>query len=249
MSENQGKDPILEKKSSRRQFLKNSSIAVGGLLVGGGIGNLLTKEKVVEKEVVSHNHSVSPAHNYGDAWQFFTRKEDFDILSHASETIFPEDELGPGAIALGVPYYIDKQLASPWAIHADDYRKKPLLPGETPLNRNQIMLDGIRKIQEVSEKDYGSDFIKLEEEQKIGILAKFEAGEVEMKGVTSREFFSLLRSLTIEGCYCDPLYGGNKNMDGWRMKEFPGAQMAYIQYVDKEEFVKIDPLSLSDHQH
>ena len=46
------------------------------------------------------------------------------------------------------------------------------------------------------------------------------------------------------------MYGGNKDMAGWKMKNFPGHQMNYMNVLEKDEFVKIDPMSLnSQHQH
>ena len=52
------------------------------------------------------------------------------------------------------------------------------------------------------------------------ILTAFQKGDIEMVGVTSAFFFALLRAATLEGAYSDPMYGGNRNMDGWRMKGF-----------------------------
>ena len=34
---------------------------------------------------------------------------------------------------------------------------------------------------------------------------------------------------------------GNNNMDGWRMKEYPGAQMAYTYLMTSETFEKVPP--------
>lgn len=31
------------------------------------------------------------------------------------------------------------------------------------------------------------------------------------------------------------------------MKEFPGAQSAYINEIEEEDFIKMDPVSLSDY--
>jgi len=47
---------------------------------------------------------------------FFTNDREFQIIANATERIFPKDDLGPGAIDLGVPYFIDNQLAV-WAGH------------------------------------------------------------------------------------------------------------------------------------
>lgn len=64
------------------------------------------------------------------------------------------------------------------------------------------------------------------------------------------DFFQELKQATMEGAYSDPLYGGNKDLEGWKMKEYPGAQMSYGQQIDSEEFVQtdLDMVSLIDYQ-
>lgn len=81
------------------------------------------------------------------------------------------------------------------------------------------------------------------------ILTAFQKGEVKLNGVTSSFFFTLLRSATLEGAYSDPIYGGNNNMDGWKMKNFPGHQAAYINVIESDKFQKIKPQSLSSMDH
>ena len=72
---------------------------------------------------------------------------------------------------------------------------------------------------------------------------------MELKGVSSAHFFGVLRTATIEGAYADPLYGGNANMEGWKMKNFPGHQMSFLDIIEKE-FTKIEPMALnSQHKH
>src|SRR4051794_10724982 len=111
--EEKEKSQIKEHNQSRRNFLKDSGLTVGSLIIGGAIGNFITRKPESVKTTTST--SVQPRHmiDHSDALQFFTRKEDFNTLSAAVECIFPEDEHGPGAIGLGAPYYIDKTLASP----------------------------------------------------------------------------------------------------------------------------------------
>lgn len=238
----------IEVDSSRRKFLRNTGIATGGVVGGAILGGLISNPfKSEETAVVSTNDSAPVTNAYTEAMQFFTRKEDLDTLAAASEVIFPEDENGPGAIGLGAPYYIDKQLASPWGSNTDDYMKRPFRAGESPLNREDTMLQGLRKLNEVSQSKEKVNFLDLEEDAQIEILQSFEAGEVEMNLISSAGFFAMLRQLTIEGCYADPLYGGNKDMGGWRMKEFPGAYMSFTDVVEAKEFVKKEPMSLSDH--
>lgn len=240
---------MLEQKSSRRSFIKNSGLTVGGLVLGGSLGTLFTK-KGTTSEVVTHTETATTV-DFTEALQFFNRQTDFNAISAAMEVIYPEDSNGPGALSLGANYFLDKQLAGAWGINSDDYRKAPFQPGETPLNNGQIFIEGARKLNEVAKSNYDANgFSALEEDQKIEVLKKFEAGEIEMDLVSSKQFFTLLRSATLQGCFSDPLYGGNKNMAGWKMKEFPGAQMSYLQHAEKEEFIKIEPVALGGgHSH
>ncbi|MDR7080218.1 gluconate 2-dehydrogenase gamma chain [Neobacillus niacini] len=238
------KDSSLNKgvpDSSRRKFLKNTGIVTGGVVGGAVLGGFLGTFSTTTKTAVTQK-SV----NYTEALQFFKRKEDFDCLSAASESIFPEDENGSGAIALGVPYYIDKQLAGPWGKNAEEYRKFPFQEGESLLTRVDIFMIGLRKLNEISQLNKGVLFKDLTEEEKIRILQDCESGKLDMGKANSAIFFSLLKQSTIEGCFSDPLYGGNKNMEGWKMREFPGAQMSYINEI-KNDFKVIPPKSVSDH--
>ncbi|MFC2948066.1 gluconate 2-dehydrogenase subunit 3 family protein [Virgibacillus sediminis] len=232
-----------EKEVSRRKFLKSTGLTVGGLAVGSLFGGAFIGG-VKEKEVVKEVERKVP--NYTEALQFFTRKEDFEVLTAATEIIYPEDENGPGAIGLGVPYYIDKQLAGPWGKNSEDYMVKPFQEGDTPLTRGDIMLEGVRKLNEVSREKHKEVFGSLKEEEQIAILQGFESGNIKLALVSPVVFFTLLRNLTIEGCYSDPLYGGNKNMEGWKMKEYPGVHMSHIDVVESSEFVKKRQMSLSD---
>src|SRR5690625_3859827 len=101
-----GSDNGDSKDVSRRSFLKNTGIAAGGVIggavLGGVVGNSFRSDEKTGEV---------PKVDYSEARQFFKREEDFEVLSMITERIFPEEETGPGAIELGVPYYIDRQLA------------------------------------------------------------------------------------------------------------------------------------------
>src|SRR5690606_26553853 len=141
-------------------------------------------------------------------------------------------DLGPGAIALGVPYFIDNQLAGNYGSNAREYMQGPFFAGEatqgyqSALTRAEIFRQGIAKLDEEANARYEKGFAERDAEQMDTILTAFQKNEVEMKGVSSEFFFRLLRQATLEGAYADPIYNGNANMEGWRMKGFPGHQMA-----------------------
>jgi gluconate 2-dehydrogenase gamma chain len=48
------------------------------------------------------------------------------------------------------------------------------------------------------------------------------------------EFFETVRYHVLEGVFCEPQYGGNRDMIGWRLVNFPGQQFGYADaYVNK----------------
>ncbi|WP_346014166.1 gluconate 2-dehydrogenase subunit 3 family protein [Sporosarcina sp. E16_8] len=261
---------------SRRAFIKNTGLVAGGVVGGGLFGGLFTNQLQKKSPVTPHENTSG---GLQDARVFINRAEDFDILSAATERLFPKDDLGPGAIELGIPYFIDKQLAGEWGMNSKEYMKGPFItniqaagthnvkrdqdtqgpnaatqvPTPTPryqsiLNRSEVFTLGLRKINEVAQKDFGARFVDLDPEKQDEVLRMFEEGKVEMKGVGSSNFFSLLLQTTIEGAYADPVYGGNKDMMGWKMKEYPGPRASFLNDIEKEEFIKMDPVSLRNYQ-
>lgn len=258
MSEENKEQQKQPQNNSRRDFLKNAGLTIGGLAVGGGIvGSLVNPKK--DSTSNKHEHGASTtSENHNKALMYFT-KEQLQTVEAAAEQIFPKTEVGPGAKELLVAYYIDHQLAGPFGLNTKEYMSGPFYYGEavpeqgyqTHLNRQRIFDLGIVALNNEAKSRFDAKFHGLEEEQQIEILKDFEADKVKMNGaVTSSYFFQLLRKVTIEGAYADPMYGGNKDMAGWKMKNFPGHQMNMKEAVASEKFVKLKPQSLtSQHQH
>jgi len=244
---------------SRRSFLKGAGLAVGGMVLGGVLGNVVGLGGKKEPETIDHSEHGS-SKDAGHALMFFTNPEDFKVLESACERIYPADELGPGAKELGAAFFIDRQLAGNWGNNTKEYMQGPFLTGtpeqgyQTHLRRNEIFMLGIAGLKDEAarrykdDKDRGMKFFNLAPEEQDAILAEFESGTVQLNGVSSAMFFGLLISSTVEGVYSDPLYGGNKDMGGWKMKNFPGAQMSYYNEIDQPGGMPvIQPKSLKDH--
>lgn len=244
-----------EKNFSRRDFLKTSGIAAGALIGGGLIGGLIGSNAGGNG---SSTTTVPPGATDGEkggtggvlGLQFFKNDAEFQILAQATERIFPEDELGPGAIGLNVPYFIDRQLAGAYGENSKEYMQPPFYEGEgtqgyqSRLRRNEMFRQGLQIMQTEAQNRFNANFVELEGEQMDEILTAFQEDEIKMKGVSSLFFFRLLRQATLEGAYADPIYNGNANMDGWRMKGFPGHQASYLNQIESEEFQEIEPHSL-----
>ncbi|USG65506.1 gluconate 2-dehydrogenase subunit 3 family protein [Brevibacillus ruminantium] len=241
-------DERQEQPVSRRKFLKNSGLVLGGLVVGGVAGSLLKTKAPPAPQ------AAPAAPDFNQALMYFT-PEQFRVVEAATERIFPEDEHGPGAKTLGAAYFIDHQLAGDWGFNSREYMQGPFYPGEATqgyqgrLKRREIFDIGIQEMNNYSTAKHQKRFYELEPNQQDGVLKAFESDEVKLTTISASGFFKMLRASTLEGVYADPLYGGNKNMDGWRMKNYPGNQMAYTQVIEQDKFVKMDPVSLRDHQH
>lgn len=244
-----------EKSISRRNFLKTAGLTVGGLAVGTGLGSLLKGDKEKNETNPTHEHATE---NYNKALMYFDQ-EQLKTIEAATEQIFPKTKVGPGAIDLLVPYYIDHQLAGPWGMNTKEYMSGPFYDKEAAgkfghqshLTRQEIFALGIQLLNDEAKTRHQKKFYDLEAKEQVAILQAVEANEVTLNaGATASYFFQLLRGATLEGAYADPMYGGNKDMAGWKMKKFPGHQMTYKNIIEKEEFVAIKPQSLTaQHKH
>ncbi|HLQ72313.1 MAG TPA: gluconate 2-dehydrogenase subunit 3 family protein [Bacillota bacterium] len=240
-----------ETDTSRRNFLKNTGYVAGGVVGGGIIGSLLGVNFTGTEDETSTSDKKPP--EFQNALMYFNNQQEFRTLADATERIYPEDDNGPGAIELGVPFFIDHQLAGSYGHNIREYMQGPFHKGtpyqgyQTRLKRHEIFMKGIRELEKQSNDLYDASFTDLDNDKKDEILSKFENDDIDMKGVKPSEFFNLLLSATLAGVYADPLYGGNANMEGWKMKEFPGDQMQYIDDIEKEKFIKMEPRALNSH--
>jgi gluconate 2-dehydrogenase gamma chain len=135
------------------------------------------------------------------------RPAEVETLEAIADRIFPKTDT-PGAVEIGAVHYIDVALAGDYA---------PLLP---------LYRQGLRSIDRHARKKFAASFAELSDRQKDQVLAEFEAGSVPIFRKAS-EFFEMVRYHVLEGIFCEPQYGGNKDMIGWRLVGFPGQQFGY----------------------
>ncbi|WP_233567060.1 gluconate 2-dehydrogenase subunit 3 family protein [Cohnella endophytica] len=240
---------------SRRKFLINAGYAIGGVVVGGAVGSLFRKpNKTQQTEPAPPSgtgEETTVPKNYNRALMFFSQDQ-FAIANAAAERIYPADDIGPGAAALGVAFFIDHQLAGDWGFNSREYMSPPFYTGEKTqgyqgrLRRREMFEIGLQEIENYSQTQKSKKFVKLAPEEQDEVLKAFESDSVKLTTISASGFFKTLRSATIEGVYSDPLYGGNMDMNGWKMRNYPGNQMSYTDIIEKD-FTKIEPSSLQDH--
>lgn len=182
--------------------------------------------------------------------RLFFKAEEAEFVEAAVARLIPADEMGPGALEAGVPDYIDRQLAGAWGRGERLYRSGPWQPGtpgqgyQLPFTPAELFRTAIRAIVEDLRRNRRS-FAQLTAESQDRYLAALEDEARSLGGVPSNVFFHSLLELTIEGFFSDPVYGGNKDMVGWKLVGFPGAYANYYDFVDQHGIAfKRPPMSL-----
>ena len=90
----------------------------------------------------------------------------------------------------------------------------------------------------------GKSFTELSTSQQDSYLEQMEAGKFNYGLFSSNKLFSQMLANVKEGFLADPLYGGNKDMAGWKMIGFPGARYDYRVYVNIiGQRVELEPIS------
>jgi gluconate 2-dehydrogenase gamma chain len=91
----------------------------------------------------------------------------------------------------------------------------------------------------------GKLFPDLSDEQKDELLKNIEDGKIKLEGVDGQSFFAQVIKNMQEGFFADPLYGGNRDMVGWKMIGYPGARYNYLDWVERHnERFPLPPVSL-----
>ena len=144
-------------------------------------------------------------------------------LEAIAERIFPKTE-SPGAIEIGAVDYIEIALAGDYAALLPLYRA------------------GVKALNRHAKTTCGGQFARLDAKQQDELLKDCESGAV-AGFKKAAEFFDMVKYHVFEGLFCEPHYGGNKNMDGWRVVGFPGQQWGYPDpYINKP--VDIAPVAV-----
>lgn len=116
------------------------------------------------------------------------------------------------------------------------------------LTPRELYRMGIVLINDYAQTNYGAPYAELTEEQQEETMTALADDQLDPIGdLPSSEFFKLLRQHTMEGMFCDPAYRGNRDMLGWKLVGYPGAQRAYtpVDIQDEAYFTKREPQSLA----
>jgi gluconate 2-dehydrogenase gamma chain len=139
----------------------------------------------------------------------------FATLSAVCERILPRDD-DPGATDLGVPGYIDRMAATPELASVRD-----------------MLVRALPAFDKESRKRHGGKaFAEATAAEQDEIIGSWQHGRD-----GSQHVFDVLVSLTLEGAFGDPKYGGNTG----------GRGFAIIGFKPDPPLVKMAPMPAMDH--
>jgi gluconate 2-dehydrogenase gamma chain len=228
---------------NRRRFLIGSAIAgIGGVAAAAIHDGELGGPAQTFRGAVPwlEGTADAPPSVSGSGYVFFSPTE-AAFIEAAVGRLIPHDDVGPGGIEAGVPFFLDRQLAGKFG-RGDHYYLGGPWPKGTPeqgyqsrFNPAQLYRTAVAAIDKYVGANFSrAVFSQLGPEDQDTVLKGLESGETKLDdGVDSKMFFAMLLQNTKEGYFSDPIYGGNKDMGAWKMIGFPGAHYDYKEWVSR----------------
>ncbi|HMA71206.1 MAG TPA: gluconate 2-dehydrogenase subunit 3 family protein [Xanthobacteraceae bacterium] len=232
---------MVDETIPRRDFLKGAVVGTAALATGGPAATQ-----------TGAPGTATPAADVEPLLTLTATEHAFIVA--AVDTLIPADELSLSGSDCGVATFIDRQLAGAYGMGARLYRQGPFpkakaeLGYQLSLNPREFFRAGIESANAWTRRTYGKDFDRLSGTDREAALKAMEADKASFPGFSSRMFFDALLQITMEGFFSDPIYGGNRDMAGWKMVGYPGLPATYREEVKTYFGKKYDkpPRSIAD---
>jgi gluconate 2-dehydrogenase gamma chain len=190
-----------QKAPSRRDLFRQAGAASAAAMVSAP----LAPTTAAVAQPAAHPMPVSPPQL--EALETLTALE-ADALEAIAARLIPTDENGPGAAEAGAAHYIDRALAGPLRNFRDAY------------------VSGLAAVDAYALSSKGAVFARLPANAQDSVLTDMEKNTATGFMPDAATFFALVRTHTIQGTFCDPYYGGNKDFVGWELIGYPGIRTA-----------------------
>jgi gluconate 2-dehydrogenase gamma chain len=213
--------------ASRREFLARAA-AGAGAVAGAGLVTDAQAENQEQHRDAGAAAALQPRSD-GQGHGAFFKHDDAATIAAFAERLMPGAPGKPGARDAGVLNYIDLALAGAYADLQEFYRR------------------GLAQLDDHCRKTYGMPFVRLGTGQQDAVIRALEEGRAAgFTWPTAQEFFTTIRTHTMEGMFADPIYGGNKDFAGWRLVGFPGAQPVFTpaDMQSRQAFTRVPIIGL-----
>ena len=139
-----------------------------------------------------------------DALESLTSAES-DTLEAVVARLIPTDANGPGAKEARAARYIDRALGGALSGSRETYRS------------------GLAALDSYARASKGGAFHQLAAADQDAVLTEVASGSAS-GFASSAQFFTMVRTHTIQGTFGDPYYGGNADFVGWDLIGYPGVR-------------------------
>ncbi len=143
--------------------------------------------------IKAHGYGPDPVmvkvYKPGDVWPLTLSEPQRRTTRALCDVIIPADETSPSASSLGVPDFIDEWISSPYPGQAGDRR---------------LMLEGLKWIDDESNKRFSKPFADASSEQQIALCTDLASAKPLPEYKKAVTFFKRFRDLTAGGYYTTP---------------------------------------------
>ena len=208
---------------SRRNLLKGVGVVGAAALSGAATSNLIAADSAAGTGPAADSIVAR------EALEVLTAQE-AETLEAICDCLIPSDDNGPGAREARAVHYIDRSLAS-----------------HNSAARHNYMI-GLGAVNDYARQTGNQPFHQLGRDQQNAILLAVQNDDLDGFAPSSAGFFNMLRSHTIDGTFCDPYYGGNRDFVGWDMIHYPGIRLGASE-SDVAEGADLAPNHQSAYDH
>ena len=245
-----GANPQADNESSgvdRRGFFRTVGAA-------GAAAALAPLPGQAQTAMSGHMHGAEAKPAGGEAHLFLSARE-AAFVEAAVDVFIPKDDVGPGGVESGCVTFIDRQLAGAFGQGSRLYRQGPFgdsIPEQgyqVALIPAELFRVGIADVNAWCHANRGGkNFEELAVAERDAVLKDLIGGKIALAQVPGRTFAGSLLTITMEGYFSDPMYGGNRNKAAWKMIGFPGAGGVYAHVVEeyRNKPYPIEPQGIAD---
>ncbi len=179
-----------------------------------------------------------PLERATDRAEFFTDAER-RVVAAMVDRMIPADDLGPGGIEAHVPEFIERQLAGDFGRATTWYMKPPHAKGspeqgyQLAMTPAELYRQSLAKLEHLLMQSDNASFAELPEDRQETVMTALGKGEMDTPDFDGKTFFAMLHGNTMEGFFADPIYGGNRDMIGWKLIGYPGVRYDWRPYIEK----------------
>jgi gluconate 2-dehydrogenase gamma chain len=218
---------------TRRHLLTSTAALAASGFAPGAFGRTYRGALPWEPDSAEPPVAVRPG-----PWLYFTADEAATVEAIVDRFI-PEDALGPGGKNAGCAVFLDRQLAGSFGDSRRLYMRAPFARGtpsqglQSPTLPKDFYRASLAALDAYCRQAFaGKSFAALGVAEQDQVLTGLDKGEIKLDG-NGKVFFELILQNVMEGFFADPIYGGNRDMAGWKLVGFPGARYDYRDHVTK----------------